>query len=57
MPWEENVMLINKIIAVKREKKKGHRSEKGAVVGALSTVYMSLNMPERDRSRSLYNVA
>ena len=52
-------MLINGIIGVKREreKKKGRHSEKGAVVGALSTVCMSLNMRERGRSRSLYNVA
>ena len=51
-------MSINKIIGVKRErKKKGRHPQKGAVVGALSTVCMSLNMSERDRSRSLYNVA
>ena len=57
MPSEENIMSINKIIGVKREKKKGRHSEKGAVVGALFTVCMSLNMRERGRSRSLYNVA
>ena len=50
-------ILINIIRRVKREKKKEHHSEKGAVVGALSTVCMSLNMHERGRSRSLYNVA
>ena len=51
-------MLINKIIGVKRErKKKGHHSGKWAVVGALFTVCMSLTMRERGRSRSLCNVA
>ena len=51
-------MLINKIIGVKRERKKRDVTpKKGAVVSALSTVCMSLNMRERGRSRSLYNVA
>ena len=40
-------MSVNKIIGVKRERKKG------AVVGALSTVCMSLTMRERRRFRSL----
>ena len=44
-------MSKNKIIGVKREKKKGRHSGKGAVVGALSTVCMSLNMLEKGRSR------
>ena len=61
MPSEENIMSINKIIGVKRErereKKKGHHSGKGAIVGALSTVCMSLTMHERGRSRFLYNMA
>ena len=56
MPSEEN-MSINKTIGVRREKKKGCHSGKGAVVGALSTVCMSLTMCERGRSRSLYNMA
>ena len=50
-------MLINKIIGVETEKKRDATPKKGAVVGALSTVCMSLNMRERGRSRSLYNVA
>ena len=53
-------MSINKITGVKRERereKKGCHSRKGAVVGALSTVCMSLTMRERGRSTSLYNVA
>ena len=62
MPSEENIMSINKIIGVKRERerereKKGHHSGKGTIVGALSTVCMSLTMHERGRSRFLYNVA
>ena len=48
MPSKENIMSINKIIGVKREReKKGRYSGKGAVVGALSTVCMSLTMRER----------
>ena len=39
---EENIMSINKIVGVKREEKKGRHSGKGAVVGALSTVCLSL---------------
>ena len=50
-------MSINKIIGINREKKRDVTPEKGAVVGALSTVCMSLTMRERGRSRSLYNVA
>ena len=52
MPLEKNITSINKIIGVKREReKKGRHSGKGAVVGALSTVYMSLTMRERGRFR------
>ena len=50
-------MSINKIIEIKRERKKGRHSGKGAVVGPLSTVCMSPSIRERGRSRSLYNMA
>ena len=46
-------MSINKIIGVKRGKKKGRLSGNEAVVGALPTVCMSLTMCEKGRSRSL----
>ena len=37
-------MSINKIIGVKRKRKKGRHSRKGAAVGALPTVCISLTM-------------
>ena len=56
MPSEENIMSINKIIGVKREKEKGTSLRKRGCSGC--TVYsVYVSQYERGGSRSLYKVA